>query len=39
VVGLCCIELADHQKFTFPLLLGASVVMTIACVVLGVFSV
>jgi CitMHS family citrate-Mg2+:H+ or citrate-Ca2+:H+ symporter len=37
VVGLCGIDLADHQKFTFPLLFGASVVMTIACVVLGVF--
>ena len=37
VVGLCGIELAEHQKFTFPLLFGASIVMTIACVVLGVF--
>jgi CitMHS family citrate-Mg2+:H+ or citrate-Ca2+:H+ symporter len=37
VVGLCGIDLADHQKFTFPLLFGASVVMTIACVVLGIF--
>lgn len=37
VVGLCGIDLADHQKFTFPLLFGASIVMTIACVVLGVF--
>ncbi|CAE6757226.1 Citrate transporter [Paraburkholderia aspalathi] len=38
VVGLCGIDLADHQKFTFPLLFGASIVMTIACVVLGIFS-
>ena len=38
VVGLTGIELADHQKFTFPLLFGASIVMTIACVVLGIFS-
>jgi CitMHS family citrate-Mg2+:H+ or citrate-Ca2+:H+ symporter len=38
VVGLCGIELAEHQKFTFPLLFGASIVMTIACVVLGIFS-
>ncbi|MBB2931484.1 CitMHS family transporter [Paraburkholderia silvatlantica] len=38
VVGLCGIDLADHQKFTFPLLFGASIVMTIACVVLGVFA-
>ena len=37
VVGLCGIDLADHQKFTFPLLFGASIVMTIACVVLGIF--
>ncbi|HKT96126.1 MAG TPA: citrate:proton symporter [Paraburkholderia sp.] len=37
VVGLCGIDLADHQKFTFPLLFGASIIMTIACVVLGVF--
>ena len=37
VVGLCGIDLADHQKFAFPLLLGASVVMTIAAVLLGVF--
>jgi citrate-Mg2+:H+ or citrate-Ca2+:H+ symporter, CitMHS family len=37
VCGLTGIDLADHQKFTFPLLLGASIVMTIACVVLGIF--
>ncbi|MFL9876052.1 CitMHS family transporter [Paraburkholderia megapolitana] len=37
VVGLTGIELADHQKFTFPLLFGASIVMTIACVVFGIF--
>jgi CitMHS family citrate-Mg2+:H+ or citrate-Ca2+:H+ symporter len=36
VVGLTRIELADHQKFTIPLLWGASVVMTIACVVLRI---
>ncbi len=35
VVGLCGIELADHQRFTIPFLFGASIVMTIACVVLG----
>ncbi|AOJ62234.1 citrate transporter [Burkholderia ubonensis] len=38
VVGLCGIELAEHQKFTFPLLFGASIVMTVACVALGIFS-
>jgi CitMHS family citrate-Mg2+:H+ or citrate-Ca2+:H+ symporter len=37
VCGLTGIDLADHQKFTFPLLFGASIVMTIACVVLGIF--
>ncbi len=37
VVGLTKIELADHQKFSIPLLWGASVVMTIACVLLRVF--
>lgn len=37
VVGLCGIDLADHQKFSFPLLFGASIVMTVAAVVLGVF--
>ena len=39
VVGLTKIELADHQKFSIPLLWGASVVMTLACVVLRVFPV
>ncbi|WP_118183572.1 CitMHS family transporter [Paraburkholderia phosphatilytica] len=37
VCGLTGIDLADHQKFTFPLLFGASLVMTLACVVLGIF--
>jgi CitMHS family citrate-Mg2+:H+ or citrate-Ca2+:H+ symporter len=37
VVGLCGIDLADHQKFAFPFLFGATVVMTIAAVALGVF--
>ena len=37
VCGLTGIDLADHQKFTFPFLLAASVVMTFACVLLGVF--
>ncbi len=37
VVGLAGIELADHQKFTMPLLFCASVVMTFACVVFNVF--
>ncbi|MGU3662911.1 CitMHS family transporter [Methylobacterium sp. A49B] len=37
VCGLTGIDLADHQKFTFPFLLAASVVMTFACVALGLF--
>ena len=39
VVGLCRIELGDHQKFSIPLLWGASVVMTLACVIFGVFPI
>jgi CitMHS family citrate-Mg2+:H+ or citrate-Ca2+:H+ symporter len=37
VVGLTGIELGEHQRFTGPLLLAASVLMTIACVLFGVF--
>jgi CitMHS family citrate-Mg2+:H+ or citrate-Ca2+:H+ symporter len=37
VIGLTGIDLAEHQRFSFPLLFGASVVMTLACVVLGIF--
>ena len=37
IVGLAEIELGEHQKFTAPFLLGASVVMTIACVLFGIF--
>jgi citrate-Mg2+:H+ or citrate-Ca2+:H+ symporter, CitMHS family len=36
VVGLTGIELGAHQRFTAPFLFAASVVMTIAAVVLGV---
>jgi CitMHS family citrate-Mg2+:H+ or citrate-Ca2+:H+ symporter len=36
VVGLTGIGLVDHQKFSIPFLFGATVVMTIAAVVLGV---
>lgn len=39
VVGLTGIDLADHQKFTIPFLFAASVVMTFACVLLGVFPI
>jgi CitMHS family citrate-Mg2+:H+ or citrate-Ca2+:H+ symporter len=37
LVGLTDIELSEHQKFTIPFLLGASVVMTCACVLFGIF--
>lgn len=37
VVGLSEIELADHQRFTIPFLWGASIVMTLTAVALGVF--
>jgi CitMHS family citrate-Mg2+:H+ or citrate-Ca2+:H+ symporter len=37
VVGLARLDLAEHQKFATPYLLGASVLMTFACVALGVF--
>jgi citrate-Mg2+:H+ or citrate-Ca2+:H+ symporter, CitMHS family len=38
VVGLTGIDLADHQKFSIPFLFGASLVMTLACIVFGVFT-
>jgi CitMHS family citrate-Mg2+:H+ or citrate-Ca2+:H+ symporter len=37
IVGLTGIDLGDHQRFAFPFLFGASVVMTIACVLFGIF--
>jgi CitMHS family citrate-Mg2+:H+ or citrate-Ca2+:H+ symporter len=37
IVGLANIELAEHQKFTAPFLFAASVVMTLAAVLFGVF--
>lgn len=37
IVGLADIELREHQKFSFPFLFAASVLMTIACVVLRIF--
>jgi CitMHS family citrate-Mg2+:H+ or citrate-Ca2+:H+ symporter len=38
VVGLCGIDLASHQRFTAPYLFAASLVMTLACLVFGVFA-
>jgi CitMHS family citrate-Mg2+:H+ or citrate-Ca2+:H+ symporter len=37
IVGLAGVDLGDHQRFSIPLLFGASIVMTFACVVFGVF--
>ncbi|HYE73373.1 MAG TPA: citrate:proton symporter [Blastocatellia bacterium] len=37
IVGLSGIELGEHQKFTIPFLFGASIVMTLACVLFGIF--
>jgi CitMHS family citrate-Mg2+:H+ or citrate-Ca2+:H+ symporter len=37
VVGLCGIELGEHQRFAFPYLFAASVLMTFAAVAFGVF--
>jgi CitMHS family citrate-Mg2+:H+ or citrate-Ca2+:H+ symporter len=37
VVGLTGVELGEHQRFTAPWLLLASVVMTVAAVLFGVF--
>ena len=37
IVGLTGIELGEHQRFTAPWLFAASIVMTIAAVLFGVF--
>ena len=37
VIGLTGIGLGEHQKFSIPYLFGASLLMTAACVLLGVF--
>lgn len=39
VAGLCRLELGAHQRFTFPYLYGASLVMALAAVLLGLFPV
>jgi CitMHS family citrate-Mg2+:H+ or citrate-Ca2+:H+ symporter len=36
IVGLTGIELREHQRFAFPFLLGASLVMAATCFALGV---
>lgn len=37
LAGLAGIEFRDHQRFTIPFLLGASVMMTLVSVAIGVF--
>ena len=37
LVGLARLDLAEHQKFTAPWLFAATIVMTLACMALGVF--
>jgi CitMHS family citrate-Mg2+:H+ or citrate-Ca2+:H+ symporter len=37
LVGLCRLELADHQRFTAPWLFAASVLMVAAAILFGVF--
>ncbi|MBP2643705.1 MAG: citrate/H+ symporter, CitMHS family, partial [Firmicutes bacterium] len=37
IVGLTGVELGEHQKFAIPFLWAASVIMTITCVIVGVF--
>lgn len=39
LVGLCGVELGDHQRFTIPLAYLVSVVMAVACVLFGVFPI
>lgn len=37
LVGLAGVDLAEHQRFTFPFLFGLSVVMTLTAVAVGIF--
>ena len=39
IVGLTGVELVEHQKFAIPFLFGASILMTAASVVFGVFRI
>lgn len=39
VAGLCRLELGAHQRFTFPFLYAASLVMALAAVLLGLFPI
>lgn len=37
LVGLCGVELGDHQRFTIPIAYAISLIMAVACVIFGVF--
>jgi len=39
LTGLCRIDLDKHQRFSIPYLFGASLLMTVAAVAFGVFSI
>ena len=39
IVGLARVDLADHQRFSFAYLFGASVLMTLAGVAFGVLPI
>jgi CitMHS family citrate-Mg2+:H+ or citrate-Ca2+:H+ symporter len=39
LTGLCGIDLDKHQRFSIPYLFGASLVMTVAALALGVFAI
>jgi CitMHS family citrate-Mg2+:H+ or citrate-Ca2+:H+ symporter len=39
IVGLARVDLADHQRFSFAYLFGASVLMTLAAIAFGVLPV
>lgn len=38
IVGLCGVELGEHQKFSIPFLFGATLLMVAASLALGVFA-
>jgi len=38
IVGLAGVELREHQKFAFPFLFGATLLMTLVSVAIGVFA-
>jgi CitMHS family citrate-Mg2+:H+ or citrate-Ca2+:H+ symporter len=39
IVGLSGVDLGSHQKFAFRYLFGASILMTLAAVACGVFTI